>query len=162
VPLVQRPDFHGFRIRQELQQPIVLNFISRRIMFRFSNQPAIARNILLMNVGFHFDLKLRAKGNHARAIERCRATRAIDKGIKGAGTLLSPCIAFSLKQICELSRLATHRALPSLDNQGLRSFSSRLASASWQCACDFRGRHHAATPGMSLQVSLPYWRPCVR
>jgi hypothetical protein len=41
MPTLQRFGSHGFFIGQQLQQPIVLNLISRRIAFRFGYQPPV-------------------------------------------------------------------------------------------------------------------------
>jgi hypothetical protein len=58
VPTVMRLSVFGFLVGQQLQQPIVLNLISRRITFRLGYQPSIVRKILVVDVAFHCDLRV--------------------------------------------------------------------------------------------------------
>ena len=57
MPTVLRPGVFGFLIGQQLQQPIVLNLISRRITFRLSYQPSVVCKVLVVDVALHCDLQ---------------------------------------------------------------------------------------------------------
>jgi len=57
MPTVLRLGRFGFLIGQQLQQPIVLNLISRRITFRLSYQPSVVCKVLIVDVALHCDLQ---------------------------------------------------------------------------------------------------------
>jgi hypothetical protein len=57
MPTVSRPDVFGFLVGQQLQQPIVLNLISRRITLRLSYQPPVVCKVLVVDVTVHCDLQ---------------------------------------------------------------------------------------------------------
>ncbi len=57
MPTVLRPGVFGFLIGQQLQQPIVLNLISRRITFRLSYQPSVVCKVLVVDAALHRHLQ---------------------------------------------------------------------------------------------------------
>src|SRR6266851_6399962 len=73
MPTVLRPGVFGFLIGQQLQQPIVLNLISRRITFRLSYQPSVVCKVLVVDVALHCDLQ----GVHWRITGCAHATRSL-------------------------------------------------------------------------------------
>jgi hypothetical protein len=64
----------GFLIGEKLQQPIVLNLISRRITFRLSYQPSVVCKVLIVDVALHFDLQGVGESQAAPMLQRCRAS----------------------------------------------------------------------------------------
>ena len=73
-----------FLISQKLQQPFVLNFISRRIKFRFSDQPSVVCEVLLVDKTLHCDLQgymgESAACAYASALSRASVARSVLHG----------------------------------------------------------------------------------
>jgi hypothetical protein len=67
----------GFLSRQQLQQPIVLNFISRRITFRRRDQSPIVRKVFVVDETLHCDLQ----GVHGRISSVRLLSHAVERGI---------------------------------------------------------------------------------
>jgi hypothetical protein len=80
VATLRRSAIDSFFIGQEFQQPIVLNFISRRIALRLGDQPTVMRQVLPMHVLFHGDLRycpIRIMCFSSEAVDRLTSS---DKG----------------------------------------------------------------------------------
>jgi hypothetical protein len=74
VAALWRPGIDRFFFGQQLQQPIVLDFIALRIAFRLGYQPAVVRKVLPMQVLFHLTSGVHGRfgimGLSSEAVER--------------------------------------------------------------------------------------------